>query len=63
MFALLISDDRISMQDRRREIIQGLRVLPGESGPLLSTVLSLQRRLQGTEIENCLVVSVGFPGG
>lgn len=29
MFALLMCDDRISMQPRRREIIQGLRVLPG----------------------------------
>lgn len=38
MFALLISDDRISMQARRREIIQGLKVLPGKSlpvGPIL----------------------------
>lgn len=31
MFALLMCDDRISMQPRRREIIQGLRVLPGKS--------------------------------
>lgn len=30
MFALLMCDDRISMQPRRREIIQGLRVLPGK---------------------------------
>lgn len=29
MFALLMCDDRISMQPRRREIIQGLRILPG----------------------------------
>uniref|UniRef100_A0A8C2DQ60 glutamine--fructose-6-phosphate transaminase (isomerizing) n=1 Tax=Cyprinus carpio TaxID=7962 RepID=A0A8C2DQ60_CYPCA len=28
MFALLMCDDRISMQPRRREIIQGLKVLP-----------------------------------
>ncbi|GAA6075726.1 glutamine--fructose-6-phosphate aminotransferase [isomerizing] 1, partial [Tachysurus ichikawai] len=28
MFALLMCSDRISMQPRRREIIQGLRVLP-----------------------------------
>lgn len=32
MFALLMCDDRISMQPRRREIIQGLRVLPGKYG-------------------------------
>lgn len=31
MFALLMCDDRISVQPRRREIIQGLRVLPGKS--------------------------------
>lgn len=33
MFALLMCDDRISMQARRREIIQGLKVLPGKSRP------------------------------
>lgn len=32
MFALLMCDDKISMQPRRREIIQGLKVLPGKSG-------------------------------
>lgn len=31
MFALLMCDDKISMQPRRREIIQGLKVLPGKS--------------------------------
>lgn len=30
MFALLMCDDKISMQPRRREIIQGLKVLPGK---------------------------------
>ncbi|TRY99422.1 hypothetical protein DNTS_022981 [Danionella cerebrum] len=30
MFALLMCDDRISVQPRRREIIQGLRVLPAD---------------------------------
>lgn len=30
MFALLMCSDRISMQPRRREIIQGLKVLPGK---------------------------------
>lgn len=33
MFALLMCDDRISMQPRRCEIIQGLRVLPGRPDP------------------------------
>lgn len=30
MFALVISEDRISMQPRRYEIIDGLRKLPGK---------------------------------
>ena len=29
MFGLMMSEDRISLQDRRREIIRGLRSLPG----------------------------------
>jgi len=29
MFGLVMCEDRISMQSRRREIIQGLRKLPG----------------------------------
>ena len=29
MFGLVMCEDRISMQERRREIIQGLRKLPG----------------------------------
>lgn len=31
MFGLMMSEDRISLQDRRREIIQGLQSLPGMS--------------------------------
>lgn len=31
MFGLMMCEDRISMQGRRREIIQGLRKLPGNS--------------------------------
>uniref|UniRef100_A0A4W5M809 glutamine--fructose-6-phosphate transaminase (isomerizing) n=1 Tax=Hucho hucho TaxID=62062 RepID=A0A4W5M809_9TELE len=42
MFALLMCDDRISMQPRRREIIQGLRVLP----ELIKEVLSLDDEIQ-----------------
>uniref|UniRef100_A0A8C8HMM1 glutamine--fructose-6-phosphate transaminase (isomerizing) n=1 Tax=Oncorhynchus tshawytscha TaxID=74940 RepID=A0A8C8HMM1_ONCTS len=42
MFALLMCDDRISMQPRRREIIQGLRVLPD----LIKEVLSLDDEIQ-----------------
>ncbi|XP_059910887.1 glutamine--fructose-6-phosphate aminotransferase [isomerizing] 1 isoform X2 [Gadus macrocephalus] len=42
MFALLMCDDRISMQPRRREIIQGLRVLPD----LIKEVLSLNDEIK-----------------
>ncbi|CAL8332065.1 unnamed protein product [Arctogadus glacialis] len=42
MFALLMCDDRISMQPRRREIIQGLRVLPD----LIKEVLSLDDEIK-----------------
>lgn len=31
MFALMMSEDRLSLQKRRLEIIDGLRVLPGQS--------------------------------
>ena len=30
MFALVMCEDRISMQNRRKEIIQGLKNLPGQ---------------------------------
>ncbi|XP_026053424.1 glutamine--fructose-6-phosphate aminotransferase [isomerizing] 1-like [Carassius auratus] len=42
MFALLMCDDRISVQPRRREIIQGLKVLPD----LIKEVLSLDVEIQ-----------------
>ncbi|CAL8247644.1 unnamed protein product [Merluccius merluccius] len=42
MFALLMCDDRISMQPRRCEIIQGLRILPD----LIKEVLSLDDEIQ-----------------
>lgn len=43
MFALLMSEDKISMQPRRRELIQGLKVLPGKPDHhyLLLTVKSV----------------------
>uniref|UniRef100_W5K6K9 glutamine--fructose-6-phosphate transaminase (isomerizing) n=1 Tax=Astyanax mexicanus TaxID=7994 RepID=W5K6K9_ASTMX len=42
MFALLMCDDRISVQPRRREIIQGLKILPD----LIKEVLSLDEEIQ-----------------
>jgi len=30
MFALMMSEDRISMQQRRKEIVEGMKQLPGE---------------------------------
>ncbi|XP_072881397.1 glutamine--fructose-6-phosphate aminotransferase [isomerizing] 1-like isoform X2 [Hemitrygon akajei] len=42
MFALLISEDRISMQKRRREIIQGLQALPDQ----IKEVLNLDEEIQ-----------------
>ncbi len=30
MFALIMSEDRLSMQARRQKIIEELRILPGE---------------------------------
>ncbi|KAK6469476.1 glutamine--fructose-6-phosphate aminotransferase [Huso huso] len=47
MFALLMCDDRISMQARRREIIQGLRVLPD----LIKEVLALDDEIQKLAME------------
>ncbi|XP_066570531.1 glutamine--fructose-6-phosphate aminotransferase [isomerizing] 1 [Amia ocellicauda] len=47
MFALLMCDDRISVQPRRREIIQGLRVLPD----LIKEVLSLDDEIQRLAVE------------
>lgn len=33
MFGLMMSEDRISLQKRRLEIINGLRMLPGKEQP------------------------------
>lgn len=61
MFALLISDDRISMQPRRREIIQGLKVLPD----LIKEVLSMDDEIQklATELyeqKSVLIMGRGY---
>ncbi|KAM4747237.1 glutamine--fructose-6-phosphate aminotransferase [isomerizing] 1 isoform 3-T3 [Rhinophrynus dorsalis] len=42
MFALMMCDDRISMQDRRKEIMQGLKKLPDN----IKEVLSLDDEIQ-----------------
>ncbi|XP_051897567.1 glutamine--fructose-6-phosphate aminotransferase [isomerizing] 1-like [Pristis pectinata] len=42
MFALMISEDRISMQKRRKEIIQGLQSLPAQ----IKEVLNLDEEIQ-----------------
>lgn len=34
MFSLMMSEDRLSLQKRRLEIIDGLRILPGQSGQI-----------------------------
>ncbi|XP_077376765.1 glutamine--fructose-6-phosphate aminotransferase [isomerizing] 1 isoform X2 [Festucalex cinctus] len=47
MFALMMCADRISMQPRRRDIIQGLRVLPD----LIKEVLSLDDEIQNLATE------------
>ncbi|XP_074494547.1 glutamine--fructose-6-phosphate aminotransferase [isomerizing] 1 [Sebastes fasciatus] len=61
MFALLMCDDRISMQPRRREIIQGLRVLPD----LIKEVLGLDDEIQklATELyqqKSVLIMGRGY---
>ncbi|KAM9744155.1 glutamine--fructose-6-phosphate aminotransferase [isomerizing] 1 [Menidia menidia] len=61
MFALLMCDDRISMQPRRREIIQGLRVLPD----LIKEVLSMDDEIQklATELyqqKSVLIMGRGY---
>ena len=33
MFGLMMCDDKFSMQERRRQIIQGLKKLPGQQKP------------------------------
>ncbi|KAM9810970.1 LOW QUALITY PROTEIN: glutamine--fructose-6-phosphate aminotransferase [isomerizing] 1-like [Neosynchiropus ocellatus] len=61
MFALLMCDDRISVQPRRREIIQGLRVLPD----LIKEVLNLDDEIQrlATELyqqKSVLIMGRGY---
>ncbi|XP_072560761.1 glutamine--fructose-6-phosphate aminotransferase [isomerizing] 1 [Paramormyrops kingsleyae] len=61
MFALLMCADRISMQPRRREIIQGLRMLP----ELIKEVLSLDDEIQrlATELyqqKSVLIMGRGY---
>ncbi|XP_067251528.1 glutamine--fructose-6-phosphate aminotransferase [isomerizing] 1 isoform X2 [Chanodichthys erythropterus] len=61
MFALLMCDDRISVQPRRREIIQGLKVLPD----LIKEVLSLDDEIQklATELyqqKSVLIMGRGY---
>ncbi|XP_054628470.1 glutamine--fructose-6-phosphate aminotransferase [isomerizing] 1 [Dunckerocampus dactyliophorus] len=61
MFALMMCDDRISMQPRRREIIQGLKVLPD----LIKEVLSLDDEIQklATELyhqKSVLIMGRGY---
>lgn len=48
MFGLMMSEDRISLQKRRREIISGLKSLPG----ILIFILDLRRSclMDNTEI-------------
>ncbi|XP_077078894.1 glutamine--fructose-6-phosphate aminotransferase [isomerizing] 1 [Siphateles boraxobius] len=61
MFALLMCDDRISVQPRRREIIQGLKVLPD----LIKEVLRLDDEIQklATELyqqKSVLIMGRGY---
>ncbi|KAM3925669.1 glutamine--fructose-6-phosphate aminotransferase [isomerizing] 1 isoform 1-T1 [Leptodactylus fuscus] len=42
MFALMVCDDRISMQDRRKQILHGLKILPDN----IKEVLSLDDEIQ-----------------
>ncbi|XP_034885260.1 glutamine--fructose-6-phosphate aminotransferase [isomerizing] 2 isoform X1 [Mirounga angustirostris] len=47
MFGLMMSEDRISLQNRRREIICGLQSLPG----LIKEVLSLDEKIHDLALE------------
>ncbi|XP_032483008.1 glutamine--fructose-6-phosphate aminotransferase [isomerizing] 2 isoform X3 [Phocoena sinus] len=47
MFGLMMSEDRISLQNRRREIIHGLRSLP----ELIKEVLSLDEKIHDLALE------------
>ncbi|XP_068130906.1 glutamine--fructose-6-phosphate aminotransferase [isomerizing] 1 isoform X1 [Hyperolius riggenbachi] len=61
MFALMVCDDRISMQDRRKQIISGLKRLPDN----IKEVLSLDDEIQklATELyqqKSVLIMGRGF---
>uniref|UniRef100_A0AAQ4QLG9 glutamine--fructose-6-phosphate transaminase (isomerizing) n=1 Tax=Gasterosteus aculeatus aculeatus TaxID=481459 RepID=A0AAQ4QLG9_GASAC len=61
MFALMMSEDRLSRQQRRREIIEGLRVLP----ELIKKVLALDKKIKAIadelyEQKSLLVMGRGF---
>ncbi|XP_022800757.1 glutamine--fructose-6-phosphate aminotransferase [isomerizing] 1-like [Stylophora pistillata] len=61
MFALMMSEDRISMQQRRREIIEGMKKLP----ELIKEVLKLDEEIQSLAQEiyqqkSLLVMGRGF---
>ncbi|TKR96730.1 hypothetical protein L596_010709 [Steinernema carpocapsae] len=48
MFALVMSDDRISMQDRRRSIIEAMQKLPGRNHQKPVTFMIRSRSYQGS---------------
>ncbi|XP_020607592.1 glutamine--fructose-6-phosphate aminotransferase [isomerizing] 1-like isoform X2 [Orbicella faveolata] len=61
MFALMMSEDRISMQQRRKEIVEGMRQLPD----LIKKVLNLDEEIQSLARElykqkSLLVMGRGF---
>uniref|UniRef100_A0A8C6XFR3 glutamine--fructose-6-phosphate transaminase (isomerizing) n=1 Tax=Naja naja TaxID=35670 RepID=A0A8C6XFR3_NAJNA len=61
MFALMMCDDRISMQERRKEIMRGLKLLPG----LIKEVLSMDDEIQklATELyhqKSVLIMGRGY---
>ncbi|XP_037317371.1 glutamine--fructose-6-phosphate aminotransferase [isomerizing] 2 [Pungitius pungitius] len=61
MFALMMSEDRLSRQQRRMEIIEGLRVLP----ELIKKVLALDKKIKAIadelyEQKSLLVMGRGF---
>lgn len=61
MFALVMCEDRISMQDRRKEIIQGLKNLPNQIKAVLETdehVNTLARELY--QQKSLLVMGRGY---
>ncbi|PRD28381.1 UNVERIFIED_CONTAM: Glutamine--fructose-6-phosphate aminotransferase [isomerizing] 2 [Trichonephila clavipes] len=61
MFALVMSEDRISMQPRRNEIIRGLKILPEQIKEVLSLdseVLNLSRELY--QQKSVLVMGRGY---